>query len=349
MAKPPEPPESWPETTVVPVDDLPVERGGSLKPSPIITINPPAPDEVEERLPPPPAVARTTERLKISQPPTPEPVSVQAEVVRPEPRRSKTPPMGQVAQVAQIMPSAPAHIEPFPRNLQTPEEMSMQLVSRPPPPPPTQPNVRDLLDPRLVLLLEPNSPRAAGFRLLRDNLLARDAPRVIAVTSGAIYEGKTTCAVNLALAFSEKPGKRVLLLEGNFFQPSLGRMFHIETTTASVADTNKAWLSRYKIGEITAGFHVGALVQEPHEKQPQFSSRWFELVVDHFAGGEYDQVIIDCAALDGAPTVTQIVGIADGVLLTARSGRTSGKRLRHAVEQIPQGRGLGVTLMDAAG
>src|SRR6202042_1608498 len=39
-----------------------------------------------------------------------------------------------------------------------------------------------MLDPRLVLLLEPDSQRSASFRLLRDNLLARKAPRIIAVS-----------------------------------------------------------------------------------------------------------------------------------------------------------------------
>src|SRR5262249_9210571 len=36
------------------------------------------------------------------------------------------------------------------------------------------------LDKRLILLSEPNSTRAASFRVLRDNLLSKSMPRVVA-------------------------------------------------------------------------------------------------------------------------------------------------------------------------
>jgi hypothetical protein len=57
--------------------------------------------------------------------------------------------------------------------------------------------------------------------------------------------------------------------------------------------------------------------------------------------------VIDAAALDGSPVVTQVLGVADGTLLTVRSHATTARSLRRAAEQIPTGRALGVTLMDA--
>src|SRR5262245_780030 len=54
------------------------------------------------------------------------------------------------------------------------------------------------LDPRLILLREPDSERAASFRLLRYRLAERGNPRAIVVTSAEPRSGKTTCAVNLA-------------------------------------------------------------------------------------------------------------------------------------------------------
>src|SRR5262245_32000932 len=55
-------------------------------------------------------------------------------------------------------------------------------------------------DRRLVLLREPESASARGYRSLRHRLLAHSDPRVIAVTSAEPGEGKTSCAVNLALS-----------------------------------------------------------------------------------------------------------------------------------------------------
>ena len=47
-------------------------------------------------------------------------------------------------------------------------------------------------DPRLILVREPDSERAASFRVLRHRLQERGDPRVFAVTSAGRKEGKTT-------------------------------------------------------------------------------------------------------------------------------------------------------------
>jgi len=205
----------------------------------------------------------------------------------------------------------------------------------------------DRLDPRLVLLVDPDSQRSAGFRLLRDNLLAKKAPRIIAVSSGAVHEGKTTCAINLAIALSEKPSTRVLLMEGNFFEPSLGGIFHIDATVEPDPQVNLPLLAPYRITQRLRGLHVAALVQQAGEAAPAFNSRWFGMVIDHLSGAGYDHLVIDAAALDGSPAVTQLVGVADGTLLTVRSHSSTARSLRRAAEQIPEGRALGITLMDS--
>jgi len=224
--------------------------------------------------------------------------------------------------------------------------LAVRAVSSTPPPPTTPLWDGGVLDPRLVLLLEPDSERSASFRLLRDSLLARKAPRIIAVSSGAMHEGKTTCAINLALALSEKPSTRVLLLDGNFFAPSLGGIFHIDSMTPPDPQENLPWLSPYRIAQMMRGFYVAALVHQEGEPAPTFNGRWFDMVIDHLSGADYDYLVIDAAALDGSPAVAQVLGVAEGTLLTVRSHATTARALRRAAEQIPAGRALGITLMD---
>jgi Mrp family chromosome partitioning ATPase len=225
--------------------------------------------------------------------------------------------------------------------------LAVRPASSAPPPGDTPLVDRRAIDPRLVLLSEPDSQRSAGFRLLRDSLLAaKKAPRIIAVSSGSAHEGKTTCAINLALALSEKPSMRVLLMEGNFFAPSLGDIFRIDATTRPDPRMNLPLLSPYRIAQMMGGFHVAALVREAGDPAPAFNSRWFEMVIDHLSGAGYDHLVIDAAALDGSPAVAQLLGVADGILLTVRPRTTTARSLRRAAEQIPEGRALGVTLMD---
>jgi len=203
-----------------------------------------------------------------------------------------------------------------------------------------------LVDPRLVLFAEPDSRRAAGFRLLRDNLLAKQKPRIIAVSSSASGEGATTCAINLAFAMCERPLTRVLLLDGNFFAPSLGRIFHIDASTAPAPSLDLPWLAPYRIAEVVRGLHVAAVVWPEGAPPPGFNRRWFEMVIEYLAAEPYDHLIIDTAALDGSDASSQIVSLADGTLFAARSGGTTNRALRLAAQQLPRERILGVALLD---
>lgn len=198
-------------------------------------------------------------------------------------------------------------------------------------------------DPRLVLLTDPDSARATSFRVLRDNLLAKRLPRVLAVSSAMAKDGKTTCAVNLALSLSE--GARVLLLDGNLFEPSLATIFGIDETTPP-SQMNGPWCAPYRIAELSATLHVATIALPPGATPPRFEKRWFEPLLASLRRTPYDFIIVDTPALPRSPTVSQLVAMADGTLLAVRSGATTARALRRAVEQIPEGKALGAALID---
>ena len=81
--------------------------------------------------------------------------------------------------------------------------------------------------PQLVMLDDPGSVEAEGFRILRANLdLANAAQRAVCimVTSALEGEGKSQTAANLALAFA-RSGRRVALVDLDLRRPSLHRLF----------------------------------------------------------------------------------------------------------------------------
>ena len=201
-------------------------------------------------------------------------------------------------------------------------------------------------DPRLVLFSDPESRRAASFRLLRDNVLAKQKPRIIAVSSSAAGEGTTTCAINLAFALCERPLTRVLLLEGNFFAPTLGEVFQIDASTTPAPSMDLPWLEPYRIAEVVRGLHVAAVVWPAGAPPPGFNKRWFDMVIEYLSAEAYDHLIIDAAPLDGSAASAQVVSVADGTLFAVRSGGSTTRALRDAAAQLPRDRVLGVALLD---
>jgi len=82
------------------------------------------------------------------------------------------------------------------------------------------------LDEHLVSLLAPKSREAEQYRALRyliEQLHKSTDLSVIAVSSPAVADGKTTTAINLAGALAQAPDARVLLIDADLRVPSLAR------------------------------------------------------------------------------------------------------------------------------
>lgn len=203
------------------------------------------------------------------------------------------------------------------------------------------------IDQRLVLLNEPHSTRAASFRVLRDNLLTKSMPRVVAVTSAVPNDGKTTCAANLALALAEQPGTRVLLVDANFFSPDLSKAFEIDRLPPATPPDPAGWLAPYKLVEVMPSVHVAGIPASVGQDAKRFEHHRFDALIERFVQVSYDFVVIDAPALRGTPAVTQLLSTADGALLVVRSGGTTTRDLRRAAEQLPPKKALGIALMDA--
>ena len=199
-------------------------------------------------------------------------------------------------------------------------------------------------DPRLVLLNEPDTDRAASYRLLRDTLLAKRLPRVFAISSAAKGEGKTTCACNISLALAER-GARVMLLDANLWDPALHKIFSVEAAPPS--QMNASWLAPYRIAELSRTLHVAGVVLPPGEPVPRFEKTWFESLVGALYRINYDFIVLDCPAMTVSPLISQLVGIAEGVLLAVKSGVTTARALRRAADQLAPGKGLGLALIDS--
>ncbi len=88
------------------------------------------------------------------------------------------------------------------------------------------------LAPRIVTLTQPTSPAAEQYRVLRYRLecLARDGKKALAFTSPQSGDGKTTTAVNAAIALGRGGRNRVALVDADLRRPGVARLLGLRPT-----------------------------------------------------------------------------------------------------------------------
>ncbi len=191
-----------------------------------------------------------------------------------------------------------------------------------------------------------HSAIAEAFRKLRTNLqfLAVDnPPRQIVITSAVPGEGKSTTAVNLALALAEADNN-VVLVDGDLRRPSLGKYLNlIGEVGFSTVLSGAATLS--EVLQVTKYSNLTVLTSGPTPPNPSelLGSRMAKNALNELRA-RFDYVIIDSAPLlavtDGAILATQ----ADGALIIHRFGKTKREELRHAVGTLND---VGATVLGA--
>lgn len=206
----------------------------------------------------------------------------------------------------------------------------------------------DRLDPRLVILGEPGSERARSYRLLRHRLFSNADPRIVAVTSARPGEGKTTCALNLALAMAEDTMTRVLLLDANLRRPGLGRAFRFSPSESIVANITRSTDvgPPYPVVSISGTrLHVAALPDVPLEDVRLDRTLFAVALVD--LRDVYDYIVIDAASVLESGDVDVVGECSSGVIVTARSGCSRKGEMRRAIAQLSPAPVLGSVIIDA--
>jgi Mrp family chromosome partitioning ATPase len=204
-------------------------------------------------------------------------------------------------------------------------------------------------DPRLELVIDPDSERSASFRVLRHHLLELGRPQVIVVASPRPGEGKTSTALNLALALSECGRGKVLLAEAHVRRPQLANVFKLvppwcfyEQLAAHRAQPMLPW-SFVEIPQLW--LHV-APISPRIEKTQLLDAVAFQIAIERLRLAGYDHVIIDAPPVLGSADVNLIADPADAVLLAVRARRSTSRDLRKAVDQLGASKVVGTVLVE---
>jgi capsular exopolysaccharide synthesis family protein len=187
-----------------------------------------------------------------------------------------------------------------------------------------------------ILFDTDNAPIAEAFRKLRTNLqfLAVDnPPRVILITSSVPEEGKSTAAINIALALAEAE-HNVVLVDGDLRRPTLAKCLGlIQQVGFSSVLANRASLEevlqKSRFPRLTV-LTSGAIPPNPSEVLGSLAAK---KILGQLRA-HFDYVIIDSSPLLAVTDAAVLAADADGVLIMARYGHTTRQQLAHAVRHL---------------
>ncbi|BBY59372.1 polysaccharide biosynthesis tyrosine autokinase [Mycolicibacterium sarraceniae] len=191
-----------------------------------------------------------------------------------------------------------------------------------------------------------NSSAAEAFRKLRTNLqflVVDSPPRVIVVASASPNEGKTTAAINIALALAEAE-QNVVLVDGDLRRPRVAKYLDVPGSVGvSNVLSGAAPLNEVLLKSAYPRLSVLAAGPTPPNPSELLGSRTAEKMFGELRT-KFDYVIIDSAPLLAVTDGAVLAAHADGALVVVRAGKTKRDQLRHAIGMLND---VGATLLGA--
>lgn len=201
----------------------------------------------------------------------------------------------------------------------------------------------------LPLLQAPDSSLAAGYRVLCHRIVEADDPTVIGITSPERREGKTTCAVNLAMAFAAYQRSNVLLVDANFRAPAVSlALGFVPPACWAEQLSHRMKGKKGRAWQLCAAFHDNLhvlAVDAENAGKYRLDAPSFRTAIQELRELGYRRIVIDCPQVLDAADVHIVQDSADALLLTAWAGKTTGRSLAVAAERLAPATVLGVAMV----
>ena len=199
----------------------------------------------------------------------------------------------------------------------------------------------------IAMRVMPRSSLAEVYRRIQTNLEFIDVdhrPRTIVVTSSVTKDGKSTTAVNLALALAERSA-RVLLIDGDLRRPSIADVCGLEGDVGLTTVLVGAISAEDAIVPLSPSLSVlpaGALPPNPGQL---LSSESMRGLVRSLAE-TFEYIVIDSPPLLATTDALGLAHIADGAIVVARYRATRRNQLKDTLDSLDNvnARVLGIVL-----
>jgi len=206
----------------------------------------------------------------------------------------------------------------------------------------------------LIVHADPLSPRAESFRALRTNLqfLETDGRASFVVTSSIPDEGKSTTAINLAIALADA-GKRVALLDTDLRKPKVAEYLGAE----GGAGLTDVLIGRARLGDVMLPWGNRSLYVLPAGKIPPnpselLGSKTMQQLLEVLER-DFDVVLCDAPPLLPVTDAAILAKATTGAILVIAAGHTNRHQLSGAVDALQTAgahiAGLAMTMVPTRG
>jgi capsular exopolysaccharide synthesis family protein len=200
----------------------------------------------------------------------------------------------------------------------------------------------------MVSLVTPNTFEAEQYRTLRhmiEQLHTSAGVSIIACTSPAGGDGKTTTAINLAGALAQAPDAKVLLVDADLRRPCIARELTLSDDAGpglvgAIVNRNLTLedVVRRRPPFTLSILPAGSTVANPYEllKSPRLG----ELMEE--ARRRYDYVVLDTPPVVTIPDCRAIARWVDGFVVIVAAHRTPRKLLEETLNSMEPAKVIGL-------
>jgi capsular exopolysaccharide synthesis family protein len=204
------------------------------------------------------------------------------------------------------------------------------------------------LSAKLETFHNPGSFVSEQFKTLKVRIgeIAAQAPlRVIAISSPKTEDGKSLISVNFAVSLSKDAGRKVVLVDCDLRNPSVQKFLGTSIEPGLLGYLENDYLQPHcymrrleKLFFMTAG----GVSENPVEMLS--NARMQELV--KYLKAEFDTVILDCPPFGPISDAQILTGLADGLLMVLRHGKTTYGTMEKAFGSFDRSKLIGLVFND---